>query len=193
MASDPITKLTEQEYLAIERAAQFRSEFIDGEMFAMAGASKRHGLIQRNLQGELYVALRGGKCGPFGPDSRVRISAESYTYPDVSVVCDQSVAGGDEDNLVNPVVIFEILSPTTEKYDRGAKFQLYRTIESLQEYILVNQDQVRIEQFTRQADGTWKLRDLEGPEAELKIDSIGVAIALRRIYDKTGLLAVTAP
>jgi len=193
MASDPITKLTEQEYLAIERAAQFRSEFVDGEMFAMAGASKRHGRLQRDIMVELALALRGRPCEPFGSDSRVRISGESYTYPDVSVVCDQSVAGGDEDNLVNPVVIFEILSPTTEKYDRGAKFQLYRTIESLQDYILVNQDQVRIEQFTRQADGTWKLRDLEGPEAELKIGSIGVAIALRRIYDQTGLLAVTAP
>jgi Uma2 family endonuclease len=192
VASNPVSKLTEEQYLAIERAAEFRSEFLDGEMFAMAGASNAHGLIQRNLFGELYMALRGGTCGPFGSDSRVKVSSQAYVYPDVTVVCGrQPIAGEQGDILVNPVAIFEVLSPSTEKYDRGLKFQLYRTIDSLRDYVLLNQEQVRIEQFTRQADGTWTFRDYQGQDEELKIDSIGVAIPLRRIYDQVDLPLAT--
>ena len=188
MPSDPVSKLTKEQYLAIERAAEFRSEFLDGEMFAMAGGSNRHGLIQRNLFGELYMALRGGACGPFGYDSRVRVSSEAYVYPDVTVVCGrQRTADEHDDILINPVAIFEVLSPSTEKYDRGLKFQLYRTIDSLKDYVLVNHEQVRIEQFTRQSDGTWTLRDYLGPDEELKIESIGAAIPLRRIYDQVDI------
>jgi Uma2 family endonuclease len=185
VASNPVSKLTEEQYLAIERAAEFKSEFVDGEMFAMAGASNAHNLIQGNLFGELYLALRGSPCRPFGPDSRVKASSRAYVYPDVSVVCEkQQTAGEYSDILVKPLAIFEVLSAATEKYDRGLKFQLYRTIDSLREYILVNQEQVRIERFTRQPDGTWALHDYLNPEQELKIDSIGVAIPVRRIYDQ---------
>jgi len=184
VASNPLSKLTEEQYLAIERAAEFKSEFVDGEMFAMAGASNVHGLIQGNLFGELYMVLRGGACGPFGSDSRVKVPSRAYLYPDVTVVCGkQQTTGEHGDILIGPVAIFEVLSPSTEKYDRGLKFQLYRTIGSLKDYILLNQE-VRIEQFTRQPDGTWTFRDYQGPDEELKIDSIGVAIPLRRIYDQ---------
>jgi Uma2 family endonuclease len=192
VASNPVSKLTEEQYLAIERAAEFRSEFLDGEMFAMAGTSNRHGRIQRNLIGELYIALRGGTGGPFGSDSRVKVSSEAYVYPDVTVVCGrQRTADEHDDILINPVAIFEVLSPSTEKYDRGLKFQHYRTLDSLMDYILVNQEQVRIEQFTRQPDGTWTLRDYQGPDEELKIDSIGVAIPLRQIYDQLDIPPAT--
>jgi Uma2 family endonuclease len=112
VASNPVSKLTEEQYLAIERAAEFRSEFIDGEMFAMAGGLNRHGLIQGNLFGELYVALRGGACRPFGSDSRVRVSSQAYVYPDITVVCGRQRTGDEDDDiLVNPVSIFEVLVP----------------------------------------------------------------------------------
>ena len=192
VASNPVSKLTAEQYLAMDRAAEFRSEFVDGEMFAMAGASNAHGLIQGNLFAELHMALRGGPCRPFGSDSRVKVSSRAYLYPDVSVVCSkQQIAGEHSDILINPVAIFEVLSPSTEKYDRGLKFQLYRTIDSLKDYILVNQEQGRVEQFTRQPGGTWTLRDYQGPDAELKIDSIGAAIPLRRIYDQVDISPAT--
>jgi Uma2 family endonuclease len=192
VVSNPVSKLTEEQYLAIERAAEFRSEFLDGEMFAMVGGSNRHGLIQRNLFGELYMALRGGACGPFGSDSRVKVSSDAYVYPDVTVVCGrQRTADEHDDILINPVAIFEVLSLSTEKYDRGLKFQLYRTIDSLKDYVLVNREQVRIEQFTRRPDGTWTLRDYQGPDEELKIDAIGVAVPLRRIYDRIDIPPAT--
>lgn len=188
VASNPVSKLTEDQYLAIERAAEFKSEFVDGEMFAMAGGSNRHGLIQGNLFGELYLCLRGSACRPFGSDSRVRVSSRAYVYPDVTVVCGKQPAADEhEDILFNPAVIFEVLSTSTEKYDRGLKFQLYRTIDSLQEYILVNQEQVRVERYTRQPDGTWILHDYQGTDQELNIDALGIAIPLRRIYDQADL------
>ena len=192
MASNPVSKLTEEQYLAIERAAEFRSEFADGEMFAMAGGSNRHGSIQRNLLGELFMALRGSACGPFGSDTRVKVPGRAYVYPDVTVVCrKQQITGEYNDILVDPVAIFEILSSSTEKYDRGSKFQLYRSIDSLKDYVLLNQEQVRIEQFTRHPDGTWNLHDYQSPGEELKIDSIGVAIPLHRIYDQVDIPQVT--
>jgi Uma2 family endonuclease len=187
VASNPVSKLTEEQYLAIERAAEFRSEFLDGEMFAMAGGSMSHLRLQQNLAGELHASLRGSQCEALGSDCRIRVSSQTYVYADVSVACGPVMAGEHGDNLTNPVAIFEVLSPSTEKYDRGLKFQLYRTIDSLKDYVLVNQEQVRIEQFTRRPDGTWTLRDYQGPDEELKIDAIGVAIPLRHIYARVDI------
>jgi Uma2 family endonuclease len=151
----------------------------------LAGASNAHALIQRNLLGELYMALRGGAGGPFGSDSRVGIPGRAYVYPDVTVVCGpQQTTGENRDILIDPVAIFEVLSPSTEKYDRTVKSRLYRTIDSLKDYVLVSQEEIYIEQLTRQPNGVWTFRDYQGPDAELKIDSIGVAIPLRRIYDR---------
>ncbi len=111
-----------------------------------------------------------------------------YTYPDLTVICGTPLlADAQQDILLNPAIIFEILSPSTEKYDRGSKFRHYRTIESLREYVLVDQNQVQIEQYTRQPDNTWTLRDYQGLTAELKLDSIGVSLPLRRIYDRVDL------
>ena len=191
MASNPISRLTEEQYLAIERAAEFKSEFLDGEMFAMSGVSFQHGRLQVNLTLELGVRLRGTGCEVVLSDVRVRVSKSGmYTYPDISVVCGKPVLADDyQDNLLNPAVLFEILSPSTEKYDRGLKFQNYRTIESLKDYILVDQAQIRIEQYTRQADNTWTLRDYQHSDEELKIVSIGVSIPLNRIYERVEFFA----
>jgi Uma2 family endonuclease len=192
VASNPVSKLTEEQYLAIERAAEFRSEFVDGEMFAMSGGTNRHGRIQRNLFLELALALEDRTCEPFGSDNRVRVSSRAYVYPDVTVVCgERQAVDEDDDVLIDPVAIFEVLSPSTEKYDRGLKFQLYRSIDSLRDYVLVNQEQVRVEQFTRKSDGTWTFRDYQGQGEDLKIDSIGVAISLQRIYRRVGVPPAT--
>ena len=192
MASNPISELTAEEYLALDRAAEFRSEFLHGRMFAMAGGSTRHSLLQRNLLGELYMALRGGVCGPFGSDSRVMVSDDAYVYPDVTVVCGkQQSIDQNSDLLIDPVVIFEVLSPSTEKYDRSVKSRLYRTIDSLQDYILVSQEEIYVEQFTRPPNGVWTVRDYLDLGHELRIDSIGVSIPLRRIYDQVDIPPAT--
>jgi Uma2 family endonuclease len=190
VASNPVTKVTEEQYLALDRAAEFRSEFLDGEMIAMSGGSTNHARLQQNISSELYNRLQGSGCEAFGSDLRIRVSARMYTYPDISVVCGKlRVADGHRDILLNPIVIFEILSPSTEKYDRGVKFQHYRTVDSLKDYVLVDQDQVRIEHYSRETDNTWTLHDHEKLDDELKIASIGVSLFLSRIYDRVELPA----
>jgi Uma2 family endonuclease len=185
MASHSITKLTEEQYLALDRAAEFKSEYFDGEMFGMSGGSMEHARLQKNITGELYNALRESDCEPFGSDFRVRVSSRMYTYPDVSVVCGKPALADDhQDVLLNPVAIFEILSPSTETYDRGLKFKRYRSIASLQDYILVNQTEIRIEHYTRQANNLWILRDYQSLEEEMTISSIAVSLPLGRIYDR---------
>lgn len=185
MAPHSVTRVTEEEYLALDRAAEFKSEYFDGEMFAMSGGSMQHARLQRNLTTELSNALRGSQCEAFGSDFRVRVSGRMYTYPDVSVVCGKPLlADNRQDVLLNPVVIFEVLSPSTEKYDRGLKLQHYRAVATLQDYILVDQSQIRIERYTRQENNLWTLRDYEGLDGEFTISSIGVSLSMRRIYDR---------
>jgi len=187
MVSNPVTKVTEEQYLAIDRAAEMRSEFLDGEMIAMSGGSIRHARLGGNIYFEFHSALRGSNCQPFGSDFRVRVSpGRMYAYPDVLVVCGKPLLADDrQDILLNPAVIVEVRSPSTERFDRGVKSQYYRAIESLTDYILVNQDQVRIEHFTRGPSNTWTLRDYQNREEELRIDSINVSVPLSRIYDGT--------
>jgi Uma2 family endonuclease len=188
VASNPVTKVTEEQYLTIDRAAEFRSEFLDGEMVALSGASLVHNRMQGNIYTELRIALSGSNCEAFNSDLRIRVSVRMYTYADVSVVCGKPILADErQDTLLNPSVIFEILSPSTEKYDRGVKFQHYRTIDSLKEYVLVDQDKVRIERYSRQPDNTWSLRDHQSLQEELKIESIGVSLPLSRIYDRVEL------
>jgi Uma2 family endonuclease len=138
-----------------------------------------------------FAALRGSDCRVYSSDFRVRVSkTRMYAYPDVSVVCGRPVLADErQDILLNPIVIFEILSPSTEKYDRGVKFQHYRTIDSLKGYILVAQDAVRVEHYTRCDDNTWTLGDHQTLQEELKIASIGVSLPLSRIYDRIELPA----
>jgi Uma2 family endonuclease len=188
VASSPITKVTAEEYLALDRAAEFRSEFLDGEIVAMLGGSPRHSKLQINLALEVETALRGTPCQAFSSDLRVRVSSRMYTYPDLTVVCGDLMLDDErQDSLLNPKVIFEVLSPSTEYYDRGLKFRHYREIESLIDYILVDQDQARIEQFTRGDAHTWTFRDYQNANEALLIESIGISVPIARIYERVEL------
>src|SRR5262249_3628341 len=154
MASLPIQRITPEEYLRLERSADFKSEYISGEMVAMSGASFPHGVIVNNVSGELYSQLKGRSCQTITNDMRVHWGA-AFLYPDVVVVCGKPelVKDGHLDNLTNPSVIIEVLSPSTENYDRGLKFMRYGQIPTLTNYILIAQDEPRIDHFIRQQDG----------------------------------------
>jgi Uma2 family endonuclease len=181
-----LQSLTEEEYLKIERAAEFRSEYYDGHMYAMSGGSLSHALIIANLTGELYAALKQKPCAVMNSDMRVRISpAKYYTYPDIVVVRGPpQVAGDQNDTLLNPTILIEVLSPSTEAHDRGFKFLRYRRLESLQEYALVWQAEPRVEIFRRQPSGEWLLSEAAGLEATCRFDSAGCQIALSEIYHR---------
>ncbi len=186
MSSQLTTYLTPEEYLALERKAEFKNEYIDGEIVAMTGASREHNLVVVNITREISQQLKGRSCEAYSNDMRVRIpSSRLYTYPDMVVVCDEPQFEDQEfDTLLNPTVIIEVLSESTELYDRGKKFSFYRTIESLAEYLLVAQDECRIEQFVRQADGGWLLSEHRSPEDTVKLASIQCSLELREVYDK---------
>jgi Uma2 family endonuclease len=185
MASNAVTKVTEEQYLAMDRGAEFRSEFLDGEIIAMSGGSPNHSRLKLNLGGEVRAALRGTSCEAFDSDLRVRVSSSVYVYPDLTVVCGKLLlAEPRRDALLNPKVIFEVLSPSTEHRDRGLKLRRYREIESLTDYILVAQDQIGIEQYTRGDANTWTLRDYQRADDTLRIASIGVSVALSAIYER---------
>ncbi len=157
MSALPKTKLTPAEYLEIERKAEFRSEFYDGEMFAMAGTSPAHCDVKENLMWELRSRFGGSPCRARSSEQRVLVSPTGlYTYPDIVVMCKPPVyAFHDKDTLVNPTALIEVLSDSTEKYDRTTKLKMYQQIESLQEYIMVAQDRPWCEQVARQPDGSW--------------------------------------
>jgi len=179
------TKVSEQEYLAFERAAEERHEYADGEIFAMSGGTREHSLLASNVVGELHAALLERLCEAHGSDMRIHIpSTGRYTYADALVVCGEPVFTDEvRDTLVNPTVIVEVLSDSTEKYDRGDKFEQYQTIASLRDYLLVSQKKVRVEHFCKQADGTWVLRAL-GPGDRVVLASVGCELAVDRVYLK---------
>ncbi|HKG15038.1 MAG TPA: Uma2 family endonuclease [Pyrinomonadaceae bacterium] len=186
MSSQPKTYLTPEEYLAIERLNEHKSEYIDGEMVAMTGASRRHNLIAVNLSRDISQQLRGRPCESYASDMRVRVpSTRSYLYPDVVVVCGEPQFEDDYvDTLLNPTVLVEVLSESTERYDRGRKFGFYRTIESLAEYVLVAQDECRVEQYSKQPDGRWLLTDHRSPGDVVGLASVQCALRLSEIYEK---------
>jgi Uma2 family endonuclease len=179
-------RLTPEEYLAIERRAETKSEYLDGEMFPMTGGSFRHNVIVANLVGELYKQLEGRSLTVVPSDLRVRISATGlYTYPDVAVVAGKPVLESHViDVLLNPLLIVEVLSPTTEAYDRGKKFEHYKTIDSLAEYVLVFQDTPHVEQRVRQDNGDWHFETISGLDQKVILSSIGCELALAKIYLK---------
>lgn len=176
---------TAQEYLALERAAETKSEYYQGEIIPMTGASRRHNLLVTSLIVALYNQIGECHCEVYPSDMRVAIPAETYTYPDVVVACDPpQFEDAQVDTLVNPTVLVEVLSQSTENYDRGRKFQGYRTINSLTDYILISQDRCRVEQFTRQPDDFWLYKAYEEMTDTLQIQSIDCAIQLQNIYEK---------
>ena len=179
---------TTEEYLARERMAEAKSEYLDGEILAMAGASRAHNRIVLNLGAELNRQLRGSPCEAFVNDLRVRVSQTGlYTYPDVVVACGEVQFEDDQvDTLLNPVVVIEVLSPKTEAYDRGEKFAHYRRLDSLQEYLLVSQDKVRVERYVRQGE-QWVLSELNAVDDVLQIETITCSVRLGDIYERVKL------
>lgn len=178
--------ITPQEYLALERQATVKSEYIHGQIYAMSGASLRHNQITFNVGGLIYSQLRNKPCQGFSNDMRVKIASENvYTYPDIVVACDKAEYEDAElDTLLEPTLIIEVLSDSTEKYDRGKKFARYQRIESLKEYVLISQDETRIECFTRQADDRWMLSNAEALEDVLQLESIGCVLPLAEVYER---------
>ena len=177
------TYLTPEEYIASERKATLKSEYLSGEIVAMSGASNEHNLITMNTANGLYNQVTGRGCRVYASDMRVGIGAGiSYFYPDVTVVCDESRFEDDAfDTLINPQVIVEVLSTSTESYDRGEKFARYRQLESLQEYILISQNQVRVEHYLRQGK-QWVLSEFSALENMLPLVSIEAELSLNQIY-----------
>src|SRR6059036_3114767 len=183
---EPLHRLTETEYLEMERAAEFKSEFFDGEMFAMAGGTPQHSLIATNLAREFGNRLKSGHCVAYNADLRIKIEATGLcTYSDLSVICGPlQLAQGTDDTILNPTLLAEVLSDSTEAYDRGKKFEHYRRIPSLQQYLLVSQKEARIEQFIRQADGRWLLSEAAGLDATLELPSLQISLPLAEVFAK---------
>jgi len=184
MAAQPVTHMTPEEYLAFERASDTKHEYYHGDLFAMAGASYAHGLIIGRLTRELGNLLRARDCAVVPNDLRVRVSPPGlYAYPDIVVVCGQPQFADDQkDTLLNPVVLIEVLSPSTEAHDRGYKFAEYRKLESLQEYVLVSQQEARVEVFSRRLAGQWLMTEFLGPGSECHLDRLDCKVALAEIY-----------
>lgn len=179
--------MTEAEYLEFERLSELKHEFYQGEIFAMTGASRAHNVICTYTSSSLINALGEKPCEVYQSDMRVRVSASGlYTYPDVMVVCGDPKFSDDQfDTIVNPIVIIDVLSPSTESYDdRGKKFQDYRTLKSLQEYLLISQDKPLIERYIRSDHGEWIFGDAQGLEASLTLTSIDCILRLSDVYRK---------
>src|SRR5271168_1278579 len=183
MASPPTESLTEEQYLCLERQAENKSEFHDGQMFAMAGGTPNHSLLSNSMGALLCRQIPPG-CRTFNADLRIKIqSAGLYTYADCSVVCgDLQYAGDQRDVILNPLLIVEVLSPSTEGYDRGKQFELYRTIESFREYLIVHQDRQHVEHYSRQDDGSWLLREHIGARDSVDRARLNAHIPLADLY-----------
>jgi len=186
MSSRLNLKLTPEEYLAFERRSEERHEYVNGELFAMSGASERHNQIVVNLSGEIRTQFKARSCKVYTNDMRIRIPGTArYTYPDVAALCDVARFEDKElDTLTNPALIIEVLSASTEAYDRGLKFEEYRHIETFVEYVLVAQTKPHIEQFRRQTDGQWLFSTTSGLESFIDFASVGCRLSLAEIYDK---------
>ncbi len=186
MSTQVIKRYTVEEYLELERKAEYKSEFLNGQIFAMAGASLAHCAITVNLTAEVVIHLRGKSCQAFSNDMKVRTSRPGlYAYPDLTIVCDEPKFHDEQkDVLINPTVIFDVLSPSTEAFDRGGKFFRYQNIESFTDYVLIAQDEARVEHFIRQADDAWLLYIVRGLDKKLQLASIDCTISLAGIYDR---------
>jgi Uma2 family endonuclease len=186
MSTLPKSFFTEEQYLEIDRAAERKSEYYDGEMFAMSGASFVHNVVVANIVGILHAQLRGNPCGVIPSDMRLRIGPRGrYAYPDVTVVCGKpELLDGRKDILLNPTVPVEVLSPSTADLDRGFKFVAYTAIPSLRQYVLVAADRPSIEVFTREPDGRWVQAKAARLEDSVELDSIGCKLSLADVYER---------
>ncbi len=186
MSAHPQKVWTVETYLAFERTSEERHEYFAGEIFAMAGASRIHNLVVMNTSASLHAQLRQKSCTVYPSDMRLKISVTGlYTYPDISVVCGQpQLEDSHQDTLLNPMLLIEVLSPSSENYDRGKKFQHYRTLDSLQEYLLISQDSPRIEHYRRQEKDQWLLSETTRLEDSIALPSIGCQLLLADVYEK---------
>lgn len=198
MSSLAKTYYTPEQYLALEREAEYKSEYINGQIYpmhgqtyAMSGASEEHNLIVVNVLREVSMQFKGRPCKAYVNDMRVKVSPTGmYTYPDIVAVCDKPHFEDERvDTLLNPAVIIEVLSPSTEAYDRGDKFAHYRRLDSLADYVLVSQSMARVEHYVRHSEGSgqWVLTEISGLEGVLRLASIQCEVALVDIYDKVSL------
>ena len=190
MSLQPKPRLTPEDYLALERSADFKSEYFNGEIFAMTGASESHNTIAVNVSSEIRQQLKKRPCKVYANDMRVKVDPTGlYTYPDVVVTCGKAQFDDTHlDTLLNPVLIVEVLSDSTEAYDRGRKFEHYRKLDSLVEYVLIAQNRPHIESYRRQADQQWLLREYSELDGTLRLLSIDCDLALAEVYDKVELL-----
>jgi Uma2 family endonuclease len=177
-------KYTEQEYLELERKAEYKSEFFNGEIFAMAGTSNAHNLITGNFYALLHNQFKGKGCRPYGSDLRVHTPINSlYAYPDISVVCgEKKFLDNEFDTLLNPTFICEVLSKSTADYDTGGKFMRYRSIDSLKEYWVVSSLEYRLQKFVKQANGNWLLSETTNVNDTVEIECLSTEVSLKEIY-----------
>ena len=186
MQQEAIQLMSEEEYLEQERASKTKSEYFRGEVFAMAGASREHNLITANIIAELVLQLKNKPCRVYPSDMHLQVEKSGlFTYPDVMVVCDKEKFIDDKkDTILNPDVIIEVLSDSTESYDRGEKFFNYRQIDSLKEYILVWQKRKKIEKYSRVNSPLWTLTETDDNNQSISLDSIECKLELVNVYDK---------
>ncbi len=199
MSAQPDRVITEAEYLIFEREAEIKHEYLAGQVVAMSGASRVHNLICTNIVGALHPHLQDKPCEIYQSDMRIKVAATGlYTYPDLTIVCGEPhFADAFVDTLVNPTLIIEVLSPSTESYDRGKKFHHYRQLASLQEYVLVTQDAPRLERYVRRENAVWEFTAADGLGATLQLTALDYLLALADVYAKvsfaTGDHPQTAP
>lgn len=189
MRQEAIGLISEDKYLEQERTSEIKSEYFKGEVFAMAGASREHNMIVANLIAALVLQLKKRQCIVYPSDMRLKVEKSGlYTYPDVMVVCDkEKFLDEKEDTLLNPDVIIEVLSDSTEGYDRGEKFLNYRQIDSLKEYVMVWQKKRKIEKYSKANTLVWTLTETDENKQSILLDSIDCKLELIDIYDKIGI------
>lgn len=186
MSAVPKTLLSPEDYLVFERESEFRHEYYRGEIFQMSGASREHNIIVFNLANQIGSQLRGKNCEGYANDMRVHTSITGlYTYPDLVIVCGEpEFLDSEFDTLLNPIVLIEVLSPSTADYDRGKKFWHYQSIESLREYLLIAQDEMKIEHLIKQADGRWSVSEYASSDEKFELPSIEITLETSEIYEK---------
>ena len=189
MSAQPLQHLTRADYLAFERSQPEKHEFVDGRVVLQAGGSRNHALISVNITSSLHQQLRARPCSVYGSDMRLSLpQARRYVYPDITVVCGAAqFEDALDDTLTNPTGIIEILSPSTERYDRSKKFQAYQTLESFQEYLLIPQDAVAVEHFVRRTDKLWTFDVVTDAAAAITLASLECTLRLEAIYEKVAL------
>ena len=183
MGALPVAKLSVEEYLALDRAAEVPSEYHDGELFPIEAVTWEHSILHANITRRLAERLDGTPCLVTGSSLRVRVTPSKFVLPDLAVVRGKPILTDEhQDTLTNPKVVVEILSPSTANYDYGEKFILYRLLESFEEYVLIAQDRPRVEVFRKTADKRWILNTYEGLDAIAAVDSLDISLPLAEIY-----------